>query len=157
MLLIVPGRHSKADPGNLPAQVTLESADELLPELEEGELGRFEKLVVQSRDILDRIRRHKIPAIELADSEYQNRINKNYQFSFDIDSPDFVFYKPTLFLLGRFDVEVGYHDALNVIENYPRATYAILDKAGHSLSWEQPVIFAELVKDWLARVKSFEK
>jgi pimeloyl-ACP methyl ester carboxylesterase len=34
-----------------------------------------------------------------------------------------------------------------------RATYAILDKAGHSLSWEQPELFSALVKDWIRRVE----
>ncbi len=37
--------------------------------------------------------------------------------------------------------------ALGMIENYPRATYVILDKAGHSLSWEQPDLFKTGVKE----------
>jgi pimeloyl-ACP methyl ester carboxylesterase len=155
LLLIVPGRYAVADPENLPTHVTLESADELLPELAENEIGRFKKLVVQNREILEKIRKYKLPAIPLADTECQNRLNENYQISFDLDSTEYTFLKPTLVLLGRFDVEVGYRDALKVIENHPRATYAILDKAGHSLSWEQPELFVTLVKDWLKRVESF--
>jgi len=156
LLLIAPGRYAVADPKNLPKQVTLESADELLPELAENEIGRFKKLVVQNREILEKIRKYKLPAIPLADTECQNRLNENYQFSFDLDAPECVFPNPTLVLLGRFDIEVGYRDALKVIENFPRATYAILDKAGHSLSWEQPELFTALVKDWLKRVESHE-
>jgi pimeloyl-ACP methyl ester carboxylesterase len=154
LLLIVPGRYAVADPENLPPLVTIESADELLPELAENEVGRFKKLVVQNREILEKIRKYKLPAIPLANAEYQNRLNDNYQFSFDLDSPDNVFPKPTLVLLGRFDIEVGYLDALKVIENYPRASYAILDKAGHSLSWEQSELFAALVRDWLKRIEA---
>jgi pimeloyl-ACP methyl ester carboxylesterase len=156
LLLIVPGRYAAADSKNLPPQITLESADELLPELGENEIGRFKKLVVQNREILEKIRKYKLPAISLADTEYQSRLNENYQFSFNLDDPEFCFPKPTLVLLGRFDIEVGYRDTLKVIENYPRATYAILDKAGHSLSWEQPELFTALVKDWLKRVESYE-
>ncbi len=156
LLLIAPGRYAVADPANLPPQVTLESADDLMPELAKNEIGRFKKLVVQNREILEKIRNYKLPAIPLSDTEYQSRLNDNYQFSFDLDDPKYVFPKPTLVLLGRFDIEVGYRDALKVIENYPRATYAILDKAGHSLSWEQPELFAALVKDWLNRVEGHE-
>jgi len=156
LLLIAPGRYAVADPRNLPPQVTLESADELLPELAENEIGRFKKLVVQNREILEKIRKYKLPAISLADTECQNRLNDNYQFSFDLDAPECIFPNPTLVLLGRFDVEAGYRDALKVIENFPRATYAILDKAGHSLSWEQPELFTALVKDWIKRVESHE-
>ena len=153
LLLIVPGRYAVADSENLPAQVTLERADDLIPELTENEIGRFKKLVVQNRTILEKIRQFKIPAVALANSELQKRLNDNYQYSFDLDDPKFGFSKPTLVLLGRNDTEVGYLDALKVIENYPRATYAILDKAGHSLSWEQPDLFNTLIKDWLKRVE----
>ena len=156
LLLIVPGRYAVTDPDNLPPQTTLERADDLLPELAESEISRFKKLVVQNRQILEKIRTFKLPAIRLANTDCQNRLNENYQFSFDLDAPGNVFPKPTLVLLGRFDIEVGYRDALKVIENYPRATYAILDKAGHSLSWEQPELFTALVKDWLDRVEAYE-
>ncbi|MEE8378950.1 MAG: alpha/beta hydrolase, partial [Gammaproteobacteria bacterium] len=156
LLLIVPGRYAVADPKNLPSQVTLERADEILPELAENEIERFKKLVVQNRGILEKIRKYKLPAISLADAECQNRLNGNYQFSFDLDSTEYTFFKPTLVMLGRFDTEVGYRDSLKVIDNYPRATYAILDKAGHSLSWEQPELFIILVRDWLTRVQTYE-
>lgn len=157
LLLIVPGRYAVAEPKNLPPQVTLESADELLPELAESEIGRFKKRVVQNREILEKIRKYKLPAIPIADVECQTRLDKNYQFSFILDATENNFLKPTLVLLGRFDTEVGYRDALKVMENYPRATYAILDKAGHSLSWEQPELLVTLVKDWLKRVDAFER
>jgi pimeloyl-ACP methyl ester carboxylesterase len=156
LLLIVPGRYAIADPQNLPSQVTLESAEKLTTELAANEVGRFKKLVVQNREILEKIRKYKLPAISLADTEYQVRLNDNYQFAFDLDASGNIFPKPTLVLLGKFDIEVGFRDALKAIENYPRATFAILDKAGHSLSWEQPELFTALVKDWLKRVETYE-
>jgi pimeloyl-ACP methyl ester carboxylesterase len=156
LLLIVPGRYATADPEHMPPQITVDSADELLPELAENELGRFKKLVIQNREILQKIRKFKVPAVSLADVKYQNRLNDNYQFNFDLDATENTFLKPTLMLLGRYDTEVGYRDAMKVIDNYPRATYAILDKAGHSLSWEQSELFVTLVKDWLKRVETYE-
>ena len=60
-----------------------------------------------------------------------------------------------LFLLGRQDSVVGYRDAWKIIENYPRATFAILDRAGHILQIEQEELFNSLTNDWLDRVESF--
>lgn len=157
LLLIVPGRYAVANQSDLPEQVTIECAAELLPELEENEISRFKKLVVQNRKILQKIRTCKIPAIQLANMALQNRLHENYQFSFDLDDNKFLFPKPTLVLLGRNDIEVGYKDSLEIMENYPRATYAILDKAGHSLSWEQPELFSTLLKDWLVRIDRYSQ
>ncbi len=48
---------------------------------------------------------------------------------------------------------VGYRDAWEVIENYPRGTYAVLDRAGHHLQIEQPALFHSLVNEWPDRVE----
>jgi pimeloyl-ACP methyl ester carboxylesterase len=105
---------------------------------------------------LEKIRRYKIPAAAIADQDHQDRINANYEYAFDVDAPDRPFRKPVLFLLGRQDSMAGYQDALRVIECFPRATFAILDKAGHTLGWEQPVLFKALASEWLQRVEEFD-
>ncbi len=51
LLLIVPGRYAVADPTNLPTKVTLESADELLPELK---AAGYEFLTLSGIQTLDR-------------------------------------------------------------------------------------------------------
>lgn len=38
-----------------------------------------------------------------------------------------------------------------MIENYPRATLAVLDTAGHNLQIEQPELFESLVGEWIRR------
>lgn len=156
VLFIVPGRYAVSAEGSVPPHVTLVSADELVPTLAPDEVGRFNRLVVQSREILEKIRHFKIPATALADETHQDKINASYEFSFDIDTPEKPFQKPALFLLGRQDSVVGYRDALKVIEHFPRATFAVIDKAGHSLSWEQPELFETLVNEWLQRVEECE-
>jgi len=70
-----------------------------------------------------------------------------------VDFSNDKFTKPTLFLLGRQDSAVGYRDAWKIIENYPRATFAILDTAGHILQIEQEEMFNSLTNDWLNRVE----
>lgn len=49
---------------------------------------------------------------------------------------------------------VGYKDAWNVLDNYPRATFAVLDKSGHNLQIEQAELMNSLVIEWLDRVSN---
>ncbi len=155
-LFIVPGRYAVCSEDSVPSHVTLTRADELIATLAPNEVGRFNGLVIQSAEILEKIRRYKIPAAAIADQDHQDKINANYEYAFDVDAPDRPFQKPVLFPLGRQDSMAGYQDALRVIECFPRATFAILDKAGHALSWEQPVLFEALASEWLQRVEGFD-
>jgi pimeloyl-ACP methyl ester carboxylesterase len=60
-----------------------------------------------------------------------------------------------LFLTGRFDHWCGYRDAYQILDNYPRATFAVLDRAGHGLTIEQNILFRALVSEWLDRVEEY--
>ncbi len=155
VLFIVPARYAVAPVDALPSHITLVRDEALISELAPHEISRFERLVVQSRETLAKIRKYKLPALALADEAFQARIMENYEYSFDVDSPAKPFKKPTLILLGRQDSIVGYRDAWKMIESFPRATFAILDKAGHSLSWEQEELFFALANEWLQRVEEF--
>jgi pimeloyl-ACP methyl ester carboxylesterase len=95
-------------------------------------------------------------AILAADSAFLARLaqaNDGLAFSFDADALPEPFVGPTLILTGRQDSEVGYQDAWRLLEHYPRATYAVLDRAGHILYGNQPVVTATLVGEWLDRVE----
>ena len=39
------------------------------------------------------------------------------------------------------------------VENYPRASFAMLDRAGHNLPIEQEALFTALVSEWVGRVE----
>lgn len=156
-LFIVPGRYAEPRPGSVPEHVTLIRDDVLRANLAPDEVGRFDRLVVQSVEIMEKVRSRKMPAAALADLAHQEKIEARYEFGFDIDSQDFRFTGPVLMLLGRQDAMSGYCDALEVLEQYPRGTYAILDRAGHALAWEQPVLFNVLVGEWLDRVAEREQ
>ncbi len=54
---------------------------------------------------------------------------------------------------GRRDSTVGYADAAALLENYPRATLAVIEGAGHALPHERPDVLRELVAHWLARAR----
>lgn len=59
---------------------------------------------------------------------------------------------PTLIVAGRQDATVGYAGAWELVQRYPHATYAVLDRAGHALPHEQIGLFTALVAEWLDRV-----
>jgi pimeloyl-ACP methyl ester carboxylesterase len=74
--------------------------------------------------------------------------------SFRVDPPPTPFRGPALFVLGRQDAVVGFRGVFELMDAYPRASVAILDRAGHALPWEQEVVFRRLVAEWLSRVES---
>jgi len=115
-----------------------------------------ESLVIQSRDVWERYRDEVLPGLKLVDQNFMNKIYPaNYSFSFEVDTLLKLYDKPTLFFLGRQDITVGYRDAWKIIENYPNATFAILDQAGHNLQIEKENLFNSLVNDWLDRVEYY--
>jgi pimeloyl-ACP methyl ester carboxylesterase len=60
---------------------------------------------------------------------------------------------PTLILAGRQDAIVGYAGVWRLLEHYPRATFAVLDRAGHGLVHEQVGLVTALMAEWLDRVR----
>jgi hypothetical protein len=46
---------------------------------------------------------------------------------------------------------------LKLVDNYPRGTFAVLDRAGHGLEVEQQAVFECLVNEWLDRVEEYQR
>ncbi len=154
LLLICPmiiADHAKR---SVPPHVALVSDPSLMSSLEPGEREEFESFaVVQSQRIWERTRDEVMAGISIADEEFLTRLQAHgYPFSFDVDSAP-PFEKPTLILAGRQDAMVGYRDAWEILENYPRGTFVVLDRAGHNLQIEQETLFNALVNEWLNRVE----
>jgi pimeloyl-ACP methyl ester carboxylesterase len=61
-----------------------------------------------------------------------------------------------LIVTGRQDHITGFHDAWSLANMYPRASFAVLDGAGHNLSIEQRETLSVLIGDWLDRVMKFK-
>ncbi|MGD0429558.1 MAG: hypothetical protein ABSA58_00575 [Acetobacteraceae bacterium] len=58
-----------------------------------------------------------------------------------------------MIITGRQDTAVGYRDAWQIIENYPRATFAVMDRADHGWPVDRLELFHSLVNDWLDRIE----
>lgn len=123
--------------------------------LSKSDAEEFEdNIVIQSQEIWERYRDEVFSGLKIADKDFlEMMFETGYAFSFEVDELVKQYDKPTLFLLGRQDISVGYRDAWKVIENYPRATFVILDEAGHNLQIEKANLFMSLVNDWLDRIE----
>lgn len=102
--------------------------------------------------IEERIRKELAEATEKTDTEFMDRLRKNLKFSFAISEFERSFNKPVLVIVGKQDDVMGYRDSFNLLSNFSRATYCVLDKASHIPQIEQEGLFNALVKEWLYRV-----
>jgi pimeloyl-ACP methyl ester carboxylesterase len=116
-------------------------------------------LVVQSPAHLERLRCTILPALEIPDDPaWRGRARYQGGFSFQPQELPQPSDKPTLFLLGRQDHIVGYRNQWRIIEQHPRATFAVLDGAGHGVAGvEQVEVCRALINEWLDRVEQSER
>jgi pimeloyl-ACP methyl ester carboxylesterase len=158
LLLVVPLVVPDDTRRTVPPHVTLVEDAALVDELAPDEAGVFQIAVVHSRRLLDRVRQDPTLAGTTGDPAFRARIREDvsrYAFSFDVDALAEPFAAPTLILAGRQDAVVGYRDAWDLLDSYPRATFAVLDRAGHLLEIEQEELFHALVSEWLDRVEEW--
>ena len=155
LLLIVPRVVSHPSKRTLPTKQVIVREEKFLAELEPQLREGFEEVaVVQTQRHWSRYVKEIVSGVNVADNEFIERLNPAIdEFSFDVDKLHEEFKRPTLILVGRQDHWVGYQDAWAILENYPRATFAVLDRAGHALQIEQDNLFNSLVNEWLDRVE----
>ena len=119
-----------------------------------GDIGDAEfraYFTVQTAQNLERYERYVEPGARLADESALARIGERWELT-TRPQDDRPYRKPTLFVTGRQDSTVGYARAWEMLERYPHATFAVLDRAGHALPHEQPEVLRALVAEWLGRV-----
>jgi len=159
LLLTVPLIVADDAKRHLPSPVTLVADPALVSEIEtDGTEWLFQIPVVQSRKVFDFIRANLLPASKTGDQAFQAKIREhpeNYAFSFDVDAFPKPCPAPTLIVTGRQDFVAGYRDAWEILNNYPRGTLVVLDRAGHLLNIEQEELFHVLVGEWLDRVEEY--
>jgi pimeloyl-ACP methyl ester carboxylesterase len=91
-----------------------------------------------------------------ADTAYLDKLHgRATPCSFETKELAGPFVAPTLIMTGRQDSVVGFQGAFEVLSSYPRATLAVLDRAGHLLRGEQPTLFRTLLDEWLDRVEEW--
>jgi pimeloyl-ACP methyl ester carboxylesterase len=156
MAMIAPMILADRSSRTLPPHVTLAEDRELVSTLSSEMKDTFEHfVVVQNQIALQRIENFLNPAREVCNDAFQERLEANRAFSFDVDRLDQPFEKPVLLVMGRQDSVVGYQDQWRILDNYPRATFAVLDKTGHLVGIaEQLQLCGALIGEWLDRVEA---
>ncbi|WP_235347360.1 alpha/beta fold hydrolase [Arthrobacter sp. SPG23] len=119
------------------------------PDLEASYRSYF---VVQTAETLRRFREYTAPAMSLVDEPGLGRIFSHWELR---DPPESAkaYPHPVLILAGRQDATAGHAGPWDLVRHYPRATFAVVDRAGHALMHEQPGILQALVAEWLMRVR----
>lgn len=153
VLLICPMIVADRARRRLPTHQTLASDPAVLAGLTPAEREEFESMaVIISQRTWQRYQEDIMEALPLANADYLEGLRQRaFAFSFDADALEAPFTRPTLILTGRQDASTGYQDAWPLLDVYPRATLAVLDRAGHNLQIEQEGIFGALVGEWLDR------
>ncbi len=141
-----------AGPRNLPSRQVVVEDPAAIAAVAEGEEMWLELAAVQTSETLEAFRAAIKPGIGIADFAFLSRLGQNDSFSFDVDqlAP---LEAPVLILAARQDHIVGYADILGLLDTFPRATLAILDRAGHGLAGDQKPLFRLLVNEWLDRLE----
>lgn len=140
----------------LPKHATLVRKGSLPTKAYPQETKMFQSFaVVQTPRTFKRTLDEILPGLKIADNDFLARI-QTHGYTFTFDPETHVFENPTLIIVGRQDSMVGYQNAWNILEKYPRATYAVLDQAGHNLQIEQERLFNALVTEWLNRIEHSE-
>jgi pimeloyl-ACP methyl ester carboxylesterase len=108
--------------------------------------------VLHTPEMLDRYQRFVAPAAALVDQSALDRIGERWA----LDPSQWQRYAgPALLVAGRLDSTVGYAATIDLARDYPHASLAVLDDAGHALPHEQPAVLRALFHEWLERVAHF--
>lgn len=154
--MIVPIIIAEDEKRTVPPYKVLVEDRTISAELAPEEVGWLDMSVVHSRKWLDYLRTSpQVPEHENGDFEFLGKIREQpekYAFSFDVDNVSEPFPGPSLIITGRQDAMAGYRDAWKILENYPRATYVVLDRAGHFLEDSNDLVHM-LINNWLDRVE----
>lgn len=133
-----------------------DSLNEIIPE--EDKSFFYNTVIRQNIRNWMRFREEILPGLKSSNFDYIHHHwgKDGYAFNFDTDNLKVPLDKPVLIIMGNQDSFVGHGESLNIYKDYPRATFVILDNAGHALQIEQPDLFNCLTKEWLNRIEISE-
>ncbi len=153
LLLVAPAVRPAGGPTRLPPHQVFERDEAVIASLAEDEQGWALRSVVQTAENLEFFRAAVMPGVRLADVAFLERLDSGANLSIDVSGPlPAPFPGPTLIVAGRQDSVVGWADTLPLLDSFPRATLAILNRAGHGVRAEQRTLVAALVDEWLDRL-----
>ena len=150
VLLCAPQVKADSATAQLPPKTTIVEDPPLVADLGPG----ASLVVAQTPPVVEAVR-ELFAEVAIADHPFNDRLEEADPFSFDVDTLPAPFGGPTLILTARQDHLCGYRDAWALLDNYPRATFAVLDRAGHFVNIEQDMVCQALMREWLDRVEEW--
>lgn len=143
-----------ADAPERPAHRVFARDETTVATVTEAEQRWLDVSVVQTADNLEFFRAAVMPGRPLADEAFLERLDAGPNLPYDVRFPTAPFEGPSLIVAGRQDSIVGWADKLALLESFPRATFVVLDRAGHGLAAEQRVLLRAHVAEWLDRLEA---
>ncbi|MCO5199111.1 MAG: alpha/beta hydrolase [Anaerolineae bacterium] len=157
LLLVAPAIVTEDARRDVPKPTVVVRDPEAMMQLTAEEADVMALFTVQNAATVGEMRAFGTIMAAAGDAAFQERIRTDpaaYRFSFDVDALLPVFPRPTLIITGRQDFVVGYRDAWGILEQYPRATFVVFDRAGHMLE-QKSAEMRPLITEWLARVTEY--
>ena len=154
LLLIAPAVRG-SDEAPLPVHQVFERDEAVVATLSDDELGWLGRSVAQTANNLEYFRTAVMPGVRIADQAFLERLDAGPNLSIDVSRPPSTsFSGPTLIITGRQDNVVGWAGVLPLLDSFPRATFAVLHRAGHGVAAEQRVLVRTHVTEWLDRLEA---
>lgn len=95
---------------------------------------------------------YALPGIRLMDKDAAKRLDHNYALDSTPEDGTEPIAAPTLIITGRQDHVVGWADHVRLLQHYPRASFAVLDGAGHLGQLDRPEIVNAMISEWVERM-----
>lgn len=138
------------EPDGLNTPVVIQDAD-FLEAMAAEERPFLDMFKVRTREVLAEIRGWTMPGVLSANTTFLDGLNRSPRFSY-LSEPLTGFAGPASIIVGRQDPG-GYRRLVDQLDLMPRATLAVLDRAGHLAFAEQPELVRALIDEWLDRVE----
>ena len=113
--------------------------------------------VVATQELFEKFKNNVLSGIKIHDKDFLSKYKGEYNHDLEKALRKITFEKPACILTGRQDDHAGYSAAYDLLDRFPRATFVILDCAGHNLQIDIEPTFAHLVMDWIWRVELEDK
>lgn len=104
-----------------------------------------------NRETYDRYREYVYPSVEINEAnEYMHHKLKG-KFGMDINKAIVKsdYDGPTLLLTGKNDRAVGYKEQFTWLDIFKRATYIVIDGAGHNIHVDRPDVFRDTIQGFI--------
>lgn len=159
LFLFVPVIYPLYNDRTLPAHEVVYEEIQFTKDLDIATLNNLREMnVAITRRIVERQALEIDEAVARGNETFLEHYQVNgYKASFDVDENCECFYKPVMILAGKQDSVVGYEDPFKLSQKYKRASYGVIDGAGHGLHLEKEEAFSAYFRVWLSEIEIFHK